>query len=181
MRLFQQIAANIDVMPLLHTIQRKPHLWNRENIRTRYPQSPHHQADDIILRFNDIPDDDITKVINDKDCLNYPALAELPQARVLIFDLMRRVEGEQLGRVVITRLAPGRCITPHADQGAPAEFYDRYHVVLQNFPGSIFECGDEKVTMRSGDCWWFDNTKTHSVKNNSADDRISMIVDIRTC
>jgi len=33
----------------------------------------------------------------------------------------------------------------------------------------------------SGEVWWFDNTQEHEVMNNSADDRIVMIVDIRTC
>jgi len=181
MKNFQQIAANVDVMPLLHAIQRKPHLWNANTIRTRYPQSPHHAAEDIILRFNDIPDDDITKVVNDKECLNYPALAELPQARPILFDLMRRVEGEQLGRVVITKLMPGKTIALHRDEGAPAEYYERYHVMLQNYPGSNFTCGDETVFMRSGDVWWFDNCKEHSVVNNGSDARITMIVDIRPC
>lgn len=180
MRLFQQIAANINVMPLLHALQRKPDLWNADNVRTKYPQSPHHQADDILLRFNFIPED-ITKIVDDKEAFDYPALAQLPQARPLIFDLMRAVEGERLGRVMITRLAPGKVITPHADQGAPADFYDRYHIILQNLPGSVFQCGEEKVTMRAGDCWWFDNTKIHSVTNNSADDRLTLICDIKTC
>jgi hypothetical protein len=94
---------------------------------------------------------------------------------------MRRVEGEQLGRVLITKLAPGNQITPHEDGGAPATFYDRYHIMLQNGPGSLFHCGDETVTMKAGDVWHFDNTKTHSVINNSRDDRITLIADIRVC
>lgn len=180
MRNFQQLAINVDILPLLHAIQHQPGLWNANDIRTKYPQSPHHQADDIILRFNEIPDD-ISKIVNDKECFNYPALQALPQARVLIFDLMRRVEGEQLGRVLITRLSPGKSILPHKDEGAPAEYYERYHLILQNFPGSVFHCGGESVTMQSGDCWWFNNCEEHSVVNNSRDDRITMIMDIRTC
>ena len=180
MRLFQQIAAGVNVMPLLHALQRKPELWNAEDVRTRYPQSPHHQADDILLRFNAIPDD-LTKIVDDKECFDYPAMSLLPQCRPLVFDLMRAVEGEQLGRVLITRLAPGKQITPHQDQGAPADFYDRYHIILQNLPGSVFHCGEESVTMRGGDVWWFDNTKVHSVVNNSADDRLTLICDIKTC
>ena len=31
-----------------------------------------------------------------------------------------------------------------------------------------------------GEVWWFDNARTHEVVNNSAGDRIHMIVDIRT-
>lgn len=178
---FLKMADGVNVMPLLHAIQTQPDLWNANDIRTRFPQSPHSQAEDILLRFNDIPEDDITKVVNDKDCFNYPAWQRLPQIRPIIFDLMRVVEGEQLGRVIITKLAPGKSITPHVDGGAPAEFYERYHVILQNFPGSLFRCGDETVCMRGGEVWWFNNCKPHEVVNNSAEDRLTMIVDIRPC
>lgn len=179
MRNFQLLFSGANVLPILHTLQRKPYLWNRDDVRTKYPQSPHHQADDIILRFNEIPDD-LTKIVDDKECRNYPAMQELP-VRPILFDLMRMVEGEQLGRVMITRLAPGKQITPHKDEGAPAEFYDRYHIILQNLPGSVFQCGDERVVMKSGDVWHFNNCLEHHVVNNSIDDRISLIADIRPC
>lgn len=180
MKNFQKIAQGVDVMPLLHAIQTQPELWNVHSLRTMYPQSPHHQAEDIWLRFNPISGD-ITDVINDKNCMNYEGFQALPQARPIIFDLMRRVEGEQLGRVIITKLAPGAEITPHEDGGAPATYYERYHIILQNLPGSIFNCGDETVTMKQGDVWWFNNQQVHSVVNNSADDRLTMICDIRVC
>lgn len=180
MKNFQLVGSGVNIMPLLHAIQTKPHLWNRDDIRTKYPQSPHHQAEDILLRFNAIPDD-ISKIVDDKECFNYSALSELPQVRPLVFDLMRFVEGEQLGRLMLTKLAPSKQITPHKDQGSPAVFYERYHIILQNHPGSVFQCGDEKVTMKAGEVWWFNNTETHSVTNNSADDRLTLIADIRPC
>jgi hypothetical protein len=34
--------------------------------------------------------------------------------------------------------------------------------------------------MAPGEVWWFDNSKMHEVINNSADDRLTMIVDIRS-
>jgi hypothetical protein len=34
--------------------------------------------------------------------------------------------------------------------------------------------------MPKGTIWWFDNEKEHEVINNSANDRIHMVVDIRT-
>ena len=180
MRLFQRLAVGVDVLPLLHAIGRQPQLWNANTLRTKHPQSPHKAVDDIWLRFNELKPD-LAEVVNDLDCVNYPAFAALPQARSMLFDLMRRVEGERLGRVLVTRLAPGQKIEPHADLGAPATYYDRYHITLQNSPGSIFRCGDEQAFMAIGEVWWFDNTKVHEVVNNSGDDRITMIVDIRQC
>lgn len=180
MRCFQQIASGVDVLPLLHAIQVQPKLWNMHSLRTMYPQSPHHEAEDIWIRFNPLSDDPLS-MANDRDCVNYEAFHALPQVRPIIFDLMRRVEAEQLGRVIVTKLAPGKQITPHEDAGAPATYYERYHILLQNHPGSLFYCGDEAVCMKPGEVWWFDNTQMHSVVNNSKDDRLTMIVDVRVC
>lgn len=181
MRYFQQIARNIDVLPLLHAIERQPELWNQHKLRSTYPGSPHAEVDDIWLRFQTLPPEgQEAQVIDEHESINYPALFALPQARPIIFDLVRRVEGERLGRVLITRLAPGKSIAPHSDGGNHAAYYDRYHVTLQNYPGSIFRAGNESVFMATGDAWWFDNGQEHEVKNASSDDRITMIVDIRT-
>lgn len=176
-----QFVASFDPFPLLHAIQLRNDLWNMHSLRTMYPQSPHHQAEDIWIRFNEINVENPLSAVNDKECVNYEGFHALPQVRPILFDLMRRVEGEQLGRVLITKLAPGKEITPHEDGGAPATWYERYHCILQNCPGSIFNCGDETVTMKAGDVWWFNNELTHSVVNNSADDRLTMIADIRIC
>ena len=82
---------------------------------------------------------------------------------------------------MVTRLKPGARITPHIDQGAPAEYFSRYQIALQSLPGANFRVDEETVNFRSGDAWWFDNRQEHEVVNNSADDRIVVIVDIRVC
>lgn len=183
MRYFQKLASNIDVVPLLHAITRS-NLWNQERLRTTHPGTPHTQVDDILLRFNDLVEarskNDIGLVIDEHESINHPAMYLLPIARPIIFDLMRRVEGERLGRVLVTRLAPGRTIAEHVDGGDHAAYYQRYHVMLQNSPGSIFKAGNEAVYMEPGSCWWFDNAAPHSVVNNGVDDRITLIVDVRT-
>lgn len=175
---FQCIASNVDVVPLLNAVMRDRALWNQNTLRTIHHNTAHGEVDDIWLRFNNV--EDIEKVVDDTECINYPAWWSLPQARGIIFDLMRRVEGERLGRVLITRLRPGGKITPHVDGGAPATYYDRFHVVLNSAPGCLFRAGEETVHMGPGQVWWFDNTQEHEVLNNGVDDRIHMIVDIRT-
>ena len=35
------------------------------------------------------------------------------------------------------------------------------------------------VNMLTGEIWWFNNQAEHEIINNSADDRIHLIVDIR--
>ena len=165
----------------MNQIVRAPGLWNANDLRSKFPGSPHKKVDDIWLRFNRIQGvSSVEAVANDHESVNYPAFFELSEARVLIFDLARLVNAERIGRVMVTRLAPGQCIDLHVDGGAHASYYERYHVVLQGLPGSMFHCGGETVQMRTGEVWWFQNQLEHSVVNNSADDRVHMVVDLRT-
>lgn len=95
-------------------------------------------------------------------------------------NLMARVGGEPLGRVMVNKIKPGGCIFPHADTPAHAAYYTRFHILLDSSPGVLFRCDDEQTYMAPGECWWFNNALEHEVINNSATDRIHMIVDIRT-
>jgi hypothetical protein len=180
MRHFTKIAEGIDVIPVLNALAANPHLWNANDLRTTHPLSPHGAVDDIWLWFNSIPDDP-TAVIDDIAVVPYPAWQSLPQVRPLVFDIMRRVEAVQIGRCLITRMAPGAIIHEHVDQGAPAEYYTRYMLALQCLPGALFESGKEVINFHMGEWWLVDNSAPHSVINNSADDRIVLIVDLRLC
>ena len=71
-------------------------------------------------------------------------LFALPQAQDLIFALMSRVRGERLGRCLITNLPVGAKIDAHVDGGAPAEYYERFHIVLHSGKGVMFRCGDKQ-------------------------------------
>lgn len=178
MRNFFQLAAGIDTSNVLHALALNSHLWNENPLRSAHPGSAHAQADDIWLLFNRLPTD-AAEVVDDIRVEPYAGWHVLLPLRPLILDLLRRVEGVALGRVMVTRLRPGARITPHADAGAPADYFQRYQIALQSLPGAIFRIEDEQVTFRTGDVWWIDNCREHEVINNSADDRIVCIVDIR--
>lgn len=182
MRNFLRIAQGIDVMPLHLALQARPELWNTNRLRTSAPHSAHRAVDDILLRYCEVgPSSTVQSVLDDLEAVNLPAMWALPQARALVFALMARVEGERLGRVVITRLPPGAAIAPHEDQGAAAAYFDRFHVVIQAGPGCVFRCGDEIVEMQPGEAWHFNNCIEHAVENgNPVFDRIHLIADIRT-
>ena len=183
MKNFQLMAQGVDVMPLLLALKRNPDLWDQHTLRTTHPNSPHTQVRDIWLRFNDLKPykhgEDIVGVLDQHESIWYPAIDVLPQARALIFALMARVEGERLGRVLITSLEPGKRIDPHPDSGDHARYFERYHIVIQANPGMMFRCGDEEVQMKMGEIWWFQNQIEHEVINNGSDARIHMIVDIK--
>jgi hypothetical protein len=159
-----------------------------------YPQGPFGEVESIMLRFPqkvvfDGPDAeqklDLYKTnmlpgFDQHESMDYPAYKALPEARGLIMWLMNRVGGERLGRCMINKIKPGGRIFPHADTPVHAEYYSRFHIVLESSPGVDFRAGDEHVHMQVGEVWWFNNKLEHEVVNNSADDRIHLVIDIRT-
>lgn len=184
MRNFLRLAQGYDVMPLLHAVTRQPELWNANKFRTTFPGTPHGEVDDILLRFSDPAKcETVGRVIGDGNPIWHPAMTALPQVKPIILDLMRRTEAYDLGRVLITRLRAGGRILPHADNvGSYVHDPDRarYHVVLQGLPGALYRTGEETVSMATGEVWWFDALTEHEVVNNSADDRIHLLIDVRT-
>lgn len=186
MRNFQCLAQGLNVMPLVSAITRRPDIWKEDTYLRDYPQGPFGEVDSIILRFPPRSVHETEEALAkhmetfDKfECEDQPVFAKLPEARPLIFGLMSLVQGERLGRVIINRIKPGGVIYPHKDTDHNAGYYQRYHIVLKSQPGVVFRCDQEKVFMAPGELWWFNNSLEHEVLNNSQDDRIHLVVDIR--
>lgn len=187
MRNFLRIGQGLEVTPLLLALARKPDLWREDTYLRDYPQGPFGDCDSVILRFP-------KKIVaasaeeaeqhlastDQHESFDTPSYAQLPEARALVMPLMHYVGGTRLGRVIINRIRPGGRITPHCDTPDHAAYYERHHIVLQSAPGVVFRCEDEQVCMNMGEAWWFDNAREHEVVNNSAVDRIHLIVDVRS-
>lgn len=190
MRNFYRLAQNIDVVPAMMAINRQTELWNQYSLRTQTEGTPHKEVEDIWLRMNDLEKCQQAAArdgfFDHRESICYPAWEKLPQVRQLIMAVMSTVEGQRLGRCFVSRMKPGAQIYSHKDIGDDLSvyydnepYYSRYHIVLQGLPGSLFLCGEETVNMRTGEVWWFDGAQEHSVINNSADDRIHIVVDIK--
>jgi hypothetical protein len=189
---FAKIATGFNVLPLQVALKRQPKLFGAINLRkTTYIQnggcegkSPHLDMQDIWVRYNDITPyiqrNDYTGMNDEHDSVWYPAYYTLPQIRPLIFDLMRIVEGERLGGIFITKLPPGGKIEKHIDSAWHAEYYDKYFIPIQNAKGATFNFEDGLIAPDLGDVYWFDNSVPHWVENNSNEDRIAMIVTIKS-
>ncbi|MEO5626999.1 MAG: aspartyl/asparaginyl beta-hydroxylase domain-containing protein [Dokdonella sp.] len=184
---FLKITSGLSVMPLLLAIRRRPELWKEDTYLRDYPQGPFGDTETIMLRFpvkrvadTEAELKDILSTYDQHENIDYPAYALLHEARPLVMDLMAFVKGERLGRVMVNKLRPGGRVFPHADTPVHAEYWTRFHIVLSAKPGCVIRCDDEQLQFQTGDCFWFNNKLEHEVNNNSADDRISMVVDIRT-
>lgn len=187
MKHFCRIATGLDVTPLRLALARRPELWKEDTYLRDYPQGPFADMESIMLRFPVKGVYETEKEVQDHlskydphESVDYPPYKLLPEARPLVMNLMHYVGGERLGRVMINKLRCGGRIFPHADTPAHAEYYSRFHVVLTSTPGVVFRCADEQAYMAPGEAWWFNNKLEHEVINNGSDERIHMIVDVRT-
>lgn len=201
MRNFLKLTEGANITPLMLAISRfeksitiendkqgkQGGIWKEDTYLRDYAQGPFGDTESIILRFPPRTVHETEEALKNHlanfdqhENVDQPVFKLLPEARPLIFGLMSLVQGERLGRCIINKLRPGGRIFAHADTPAHAEYWDRFHIVLQSRPGVDFRTGDEHVFMAPGEVWWFDNSVEHEVVNNSSEDRIHLVVDIRT-
>ena len=83
----------------------------------------------------------------------------------------------QIMRVILTRLQPNSIIPEHKDGGYSLLTCKRTHLPLQTNENVVFSVGGEEKYLKLGELWEIDNSKLHSVKNNSNEYRIHLIVD----
>lgn len=181
MRHFQQIAQGVDVLPLVLDIYRQPDLWNEHTERTGGAGS-FEDTDDIWLRFRDPAELTSREAFAEPFVpVFYPAWYKLPHLRPIVFGLMARLEAVQLGGVLITRVPGGAQVKPHDDRGRwhPEHFATKAYLPLASNDRCYSTCVDERVVMRVGEAWLFDNLKTHSTVNEGETDRVTLIVSMR--
>ena len=163
-------------------------LKSKEYLFGEYPyrgagDSPHSQMKDIWLRYKDIKphleSNDFSTFADKHDSVWYPAYLELPESTKIIFDVLVAAKGHTLGGVLITKLPPGGKIKPHTDSGWHAEYYDKYYVPIENYKGSVFGFEQGDIEPEEGEVYWFDNSYSHWVNNDSEGDRVAMIICLR--
>lgn len=170
--------ADVDVSALREELAAHPELWGEHSGRK---MGPHAEMTDIWPRYRS-PEELTSPAAYGEPHLPvwYPCIEKLPSVKKIALDLMAVVGGEILGGILITKLAPGGEIASHVDGGWHAGFYQKFYVAVQNRPGSVFGWEDGDIHASDGQVYWFRNDVPHWVTNDSSEDRISMIVCIRT-
>jgi quercetin dioxygenase-like cupin family protein len=157
--------------------------WNQHPYRRLMPGSPHREADDIILRFQQPARErsiyDHRTTADDLETVPYEAWWSMRETRALVYRLMKAMPASRLGRVVVTRLKPGKQIHMHADDGANAAYYDRFQICVSANNQTRFIVKERSYVFQPGEVWWFDNQVTHGVVNAGDTDRITIILDMR--
>jgi uncharacterized cupin superfamily protein len=156
--------------------------WNQIKLRSEHPDSPHREVDDIWVRYNPIENyhGDMRAFNGPHFAQWYPIADQLPETKRIAEEAYAMLGGTQLGFVLITRIAPGKQCYSHIDQGWHAETYDKFCVQVKGTKDQVFNVDGEELRTEDGDLFAFNNSLPHFVKNDSAQERISMIVCIKS-
>lgn len=175
------IERGLDVAPLLAEIDAHPEAWNRYTARTAIRYGPHAQVSDIWVRYNDIANftGDLAAFNAPHEAVWYPVAQQIPSVVTLVNEVVRRVAGKRLGGVLITRIPPGGRVEPHVDRGWHAEFYEKFAVQLRGNAQQAFCFEDAELRPEPGDLYTFDNSRLHWVVNDSAEERMTLIICIK--
>jgi hypothetical protein len=172
---FKVIAEGIDTTPILAGLERHPEMWTESTMRQNYVGSEHKDTEAIWLRAPA----QLRDVFNVIDAVWVKQTIERLGMLGVIEDLGLRIGARLFGRALLVRLKPGGHVTPHIDQGAYAEFYARFHLVVKTpaYPRVVYFSGEEDRSFDAGTLFWFNNRVLHEVLNPSDEERIHLILD----
>jgi mannose-6-phosphate isomerase-like protein (cupin superfamily) len=167
-------------MPLQIELHRNEQLWDQHSFRRTYPDTPHGQMTDIIARYMPEGLVNITTRRAEHRNVFWPAWNALPSLRPLVFGLMARVQGVELGSILLTKLQPGGEILPHSDRGswAPEYYQTKAHITVAG--SALVRVENEEERFEQGSIWTFDNLREHQILNDGDCDRIVVIVSMRS-
>lgn len=175
------VEGGLDVRPLIDQLASHPDVWDRHTTRTEGYGTPHKGISDIWVRYNPW-----RNFMGDREAFNgphepewYPCVHEIPAAWSLARRVMRHVKGTKLGGVLITRIPPGGEVKPHEDHGWHASEYEKFAVQIKGNKDQAFCFDGIELRPEPGDMYTFDNAQRHWVRNDSDQERITMIVCLR--
>lgn len=169
------IANGINVQPLYWALLKNPQVWNQQIGRTQHPESPHHGLDDIWIRFGKTKE----TLRGEPHVSEWYESADVLGVKPLLRDLVRYVDGDILGGVLITRIPPGSTCKPHVDMGWHALQYEKYAIQIASAPGQRFCFEGQELETAPGDLFWFNNQQLHWVENPTNYERITLIACIK--
>lgn len=179
----QHIASGFDVSPLIRQLDDSPELWNKHKLRTDRYNTPHNEVSDIWVRFNaweNFDGDAVKFTMHPHESSWYPCISKIPAAWSLARKVYRRVGGKKLGGILITRIPPGGEVKPHIDSGWHAEHYEKFAIQIKGNKDQAFCFAGESLSPLPGDLYTFNNSRLHWVRNDSDEERITLIMCIRT-
>jgi outer membrane protein assembly factor BamB/orotate phosphoribosyltransferase len=174
MKYFKLVRSGIEVAPLLDEVLSHDEAWlidtgRQDRIRVQ------RDTNTIFLR-SAVRRPDL-HVNENQESRPTPAAELFPRALAFMTEFAQQLDC-QLSRATIVRLKPQSQVFRHIDEGSYYFLRDRFHLVLKSALGSVLMSGGERVRMREGELWWFDNKQFHESYNESDEWRIHYIFDL---
>lgn len=151
--------------------------------RTRKNSAVFATSTSIPLRIHDAPAGQFTVQEYGEfvECRDTPLRQLYPTLNPLTNWVYKTVQGIHLGRIQLVRLESNGDVGLHIDPGTYFAVHNRYHVPLITDEGTVFfdDLGTE-ARMPLGMLCELNNRDLHGVRNESAEYRVHLIVDIQT-
>jgi quercetin dioxygenase-like cupin family protein len=171
------LPHRFETTSLREELDSHPEVWNQYRWRTDHPRSPHRECSDIWARYSG--EMKIAPKNQPHESVWYPVVEAIPSVRDLTEQMMRLVEGKELGGVLVTKIPAGKQVYPHVDGGWHAEHYEKFAILVQGNPEQEFCFEGCSLRCREGDSFTFNNQHAHWVTNATPEDRITLIICIR--
>lgn len=113
-----------------------------------------------------------------KDIHKYPAYEKLYPTLEPVFNTLKKYYKFNRWAAFIARLAPNSPIAGHYDLGKFLTLCHRIHLPLQTHPDVKYIIDDIEYHWKKGELIEFDNTRWHSVENNSDLPRIHLVINL---
>ena len=177
MQHFTNITRDVDIKALLAELDAAPEMWFADTSRQRKVRCQRNTRS-IFLRVARKPLPPRAKNANDVHESRIARSArKFPRALAYCESVADDMSGT-LGRATLVALLPHGRVFPHVDAGAYYRIRDRFHLVLRSTRGSPLAAGDERVVMRPGELWAFNNKARHWADNPSEEPRVHLIFDV---
>jgi len=166
--------GTIDVEEIIEFVSDLTHYeWKEESIRQRIAKA--HADTETIPILWDWDSLGRLKVANQRK--HFSKFNSTEFSKILIEKLYNFYGDGEILRILITKLKIKKSIPPHEDGGKSLLIPRRVHIPIITNKDVIFSVNGEEKNMKVGEMWEIDNSKLHSVNNNSKKDRIHLIVD----
>lgn len=169
---FSIITKNFDVSKARAEIQAQPKNWLIDTKRqdTLYEQSGT-ETINLVKAWSPTP------LADHRDNHKYQPtelFTKYPETLKLIY---KYFPPELVARIAIVKLLPGKFVFPHVDAGEYYKNKHRYHIAITG--SYIYTVEDTRRQIEPGMLFWFDNKQVHCSWNNTNEDRISVIFDVK--
>ena len=177
MQHFTNVARGVDIEPLVAELHAAPEAWLVDTSRQRNVRCQRNTRN-IFLRVPVKPLPRGAKNANDVHESRIARSARKFPRTLAYCESVADDLGGTLGRATLVALLPHGHVFPHVDAGAYYRIRDRLHLVLKSALGSPLAAGDERVVMRPGELWAFNNKARHWADNPSDEPRVHLIFDV---